>query len=205
VSEQANVAVRPLRREDLDAFAAWGVYDDPLLRHYTPRALSPAETDALFRELTGTPERNRAYAGLYGERFIATLLLRDLDAANGTAEVGIVVHPGYLGRGLGPRILRAFAAVLAREGLRRLRLDVAAFNRRAIAAYRSVGFLPSGERWGEPEPGIDLATLLSSPAGGAVSPHVRREPGGAFSIRIIEMEHELPMAECFKPTEHDNT
>ena len=188
MSEQANVAVRPLRREDLDAFAAWGVYDDPLLRHYTPRALSRGEADALFRELTGSPLRNRAYAGLHEGVFIATLLLRDLDLAAGSGEVGIVLHPEYLGRGLGPRILRAFAVVLASEGLRRLRLDVAAFNRRAIAAYRSVGFLPSGERWGEPEPGIDLATLLSSPAAAAVSPHVRPEPNGTYSIRIIEME-----------------
>ena len=192
MSEQANVAVRPLRRGDLDAFGAWGVYEDPLLRHYTPRALSPAETDALYRELTGTPDRNRAYAGLYGGRFIATLLLRDVNLAAGTAEVGIVVHPGYIGRGLGPRILRAFAAVLGGEGLRRLRLDVAAFNRRAIAAYRLVGFVPSGERWGEPEPGIDLATLLSSPAAATVSPHVRREPDGTFSIRIIQMERSAP-------------
>jgi len=198
VSEQANVAVRPLRREDLDAFGSWGAYDDPLLRHYTPRALSPAASDALFRELTGTPHRNRAYAGLYEDRFVATLLLRDLDAVAGTAEVGIVLHPGYLGQGLGPRILRAFAAVLASEGLRQLRLDVAAFNRRAIAAYRSVGFVPSGERWGEPEPGIDLATLLSSPAAAAVSPHVRRSADGTFSIRILQMERPLE-----EDSEHD--
>ena len=191
MSEQANVAVRALRREDLDAFGAWGSYADPLLRHYTPRVLSKAESDALFRELTASPQRNRAYAGLLGDRFVATLLLRDLDAVAGTAEVGIVLHPEFLGRGLGPRILRAFAAVLASEGLRQLRLDVAAFNRRAIAAYRAVGFVPSGERWGEPEPGIDLGTLLSSPAAAAVSPHVRRGTDGTFSIRILQMERSL--------------
>jgi RimJ/RimL family protein N-acetyltransferase len=188
VFEQANVAIRPLRREDLEAFGAWGTYEDPLLRHYTPRRLSGVEADALFRELTGTPQRNRAYAGLYEGQFVATLLLRDVDAAAGSAEVGIVLHPEYLGQGLGPRILRAFGEVLACEGLRRLRLDVAAFNQRAIAAYRSIGFVPAGERWGEPEPGIDLATLLSSPVADAVSPHVRRSADGTFSIRILQME-----------------
>ena len=199
--EQANVAVRPLQREDIDAFGSWGTYEDPLLRHYTPRPISPAEGDALFRELTGTPQRNRAYAGLCAGTFVATLLLRDVDAVAGSAEVGIVLHPQYLGQGLGPRILRAFAAVLASEGLRQLRLDVAAFNRRAIAAYRSIGFVPAGERWGEPEPGIDLATLLSSPVAPAVSPHVRRGADGTFSIRILQMER--PARE--EDTEHNDS
>lgn len=188
VFEQANVAVRPLRREDLDSFGSWGRYDDPLLRHYSPRALERYEADALFRELTGAPRRHRAYAGLVDGAFVATLLLRDLDAVPAGGEVGIVLHPGYLGQGLGPRILRAFAAVLLSEGLRRLRLEVAAFNRRAIAAYQTAGFVETGERWGEPEPGIDLETLLGSPAAEAISPHVRRADDGTFSIRIVQME-----------------
>ncbi len=168
----------------------------------TPRArYSAAEADALFRELTGNPYRNRAYAGLCDGRFVATLLVRDLDALAGSAEVGIVLHPGYLGKGLGPRILRAFGEVLASEGLRQLRLDVAAFNRRAIAAYRSVGFVPAGERWGEPEPGIDLDSLLSSPAASVVSPHARRNADGTFSIRILQMERP---AQPEEDTEHND-
>ena len=102
--------------------------------------------------------------------------------------MGIALHPAYVGRGLGPRILRAFAEVLAGEGIQRLRLEVAGFNHRAIGAYRGAGFVETGDRWGEAEPGIDFGTLLASPAGEAVRRHVRRSVDGSYTVRIVQME-----------------
>lgn len=186
--KQANVAIRALRRDDLDAFATWGRYDDPVFQHYSPRALARFEGDALWRELCCTPEVRRGYAGVLDGQFVAALVARDLDAAAGSGEVGIALHPAYIGRGLGPRILRAFAAVLASEGFRHLRLEVVGFNRRAIGAYREAGFVETGDRWGEAEPGIDLATLLATPAGEVVRRHVRRSGDGTYTVRIVRME-----------------
>ena len=186
--EQANVAIRALRRDDLDAFGSWGRYDDPIFGHYNPRALARYEGDALWRELSATPEVRRGYAGLVDGRFVAALIVRDLDPAAGSGEVGIALHPAFTGRGFGPRILRTLAALLALEGIRRLRLEVAGFNRRAIGAYREAGFVETGDRWGEAEPGLDLATLLASPAGEAVRRHVRRAGDGSYTIRIVQME-----------------
>lgn len=187
VPEQANVAVRPLRRADLNAFGSWGRYEDPVFRHYDPRPLGSHEADALWRQLSHTPG-TRAYAGLAGGRFVASLIVRDLDVRAGSGEIGIMLAPALVGRGLGPRILRTFAAVLAVEGIHRLRLEVAGFNRRAIAAYRAAGFSQTGERWGEAEPGIDLATLLATPAAEVVREHVRPAPDGTLRVRILRME-----------------
>lgn len=184
---QANVAVRRLRRADLDAFAAWGRYDDPLFRHYDPRGLAAAEADELWAELAGSPAGFRAYAGLWEGRFVASLVARDVDTAAGRAEVGIVVAPEAVGRGLGPRLLDALAAELARDGIRRLGLEVAAFNRRAVAAYVRACYAVVAERWGPPEPGVDLDALLQGPAAAAVRPHVRSEAGGP-AVRILRME-----------------
>jgi RimJ/RimL family protein N-acetyltransferase len=187
--KQANVAIRALRRDDLDAFAAWGRYDDPVFHHYSPRALARHEGDALWRELAGTPEVRRGYAGLVDGEFVAALVVRELDASGeGSGEVGIALHPAYVGRGLGPRILRALSTVLAAEGIRRLRLEVVGFNRRAIGAYEGAGYVKTGERWGEAEPGIDFPTLISSPAGEVVRRHVRRSSDGSYTVRIVRME-----------------
>jgi RimJ/RimL family protein N-acetyltransferase len=191
VPEQANVAVRPLRRADLNAFGGWGRYADPVFRHYDPRALGPDEADALWRQFSSTTG-TRAYAGLADGRFVASLVVRDIDPKKGSAEIGIMLAPEAVGRGLGPRILRTLAAVLAVDGICRLRLEVAGFNRRAIAAYRAAGFLPTGERWGEAEPGIDLGTLLASPAAAEVREHIRPAADGSLRVRIIRMERRVP-------------
>ena len=92
--------------------------------------------------------------------------------------VGIVLDPRSIGRGLGRRILTAFATVLEVEGFRRLRLDVAGYNARAIAAYRAAGFAAVAERWDEPEAGIDVARLLEGPSAATLAPHVRAGPDG---------------------------
>jgi len=99
-----------------------------------------------------------------------------------------MLDPAYLGRGLGRRILGAFVTVLANEGFRRLHLEVAGYNGRAIAAYLASGFTLRDEYWADPEPGIDIDSLLSGPAAGAVSPNVRLEPDGRYRARTVRME-----------------
>jgi RimJ/RimL family protein N-acetyltransferase len=189
VKEGSFVAVRPMRRGDLDAFARWGRHADPLFAHYDVRALNGAEADDLWRALAGSPRSRLPYAGLEDGAFAASLVVRPLGA--GLGDVGIVLDPARIGRGLGRRILTAFAAVLAGEGFRGLRLDVAAYNARAIAAYRAAGFSAAGERWDEPEPGFDVETLLAGPSAAALAPFVERAGGGRYRMRVVRMERRL--------------
>ena len=184
-----NVAIRPMRRADLDAFAEWGKHADPLFRHYDVRALAPAEADAFWSTLAGAPGVRRPYAAIAGARVIGSLVLRPGDA--GTGEVGIVLDPRYIGRGIGRRILATFAAVLGTEGFRCLRLDVARYNARAIAAYRAAEFTVVDERWDDPEPGLDVEALLRGPSATALAPHVRRDAEGRYRMRVVRMERRL--------------
>jgi RimJ/RimL family protein N-acetyltransferase len=180
-----------MRREDVDAFATWAHHIDPLFRHYNVPALSDGDADELWAYLSGTPEVRRPYAGFAGDRMVATLIVRNMDPALGSGELGIMVDPAFLGRGLGRRILGAFVEVLANEGFRRLHLEVAGYNGRAIAAYRASGFAVRDEYWADPEPGIDVGSLLDGPAAGTVSPNVRLEPDGRYRARIVRMERRI--------------
>jgi diamine N-acetyltransferase len=180
-----------MRRDDVDAFAAWGRHDDPLFRHYNVPRLTRADADAMWAMLTSDPAVRRPYAGLAGERVVATLMVRNIDRAAGSGELGIMVDPAYLGQGLGRRILGAFLAVLKDDGFRRVHLEVAGYNERAIAAYRAAGFAVSGEHWAEPEPGIDVASLLECPAAEMIVANVRREAEGRYQARIVRMERPL--------------
>jgi ribosomal protein S18 acetylase RimI-like enzyme len=122
---------------------------------------------------------------------VATLMVRNMDPAAASGELGIMVDPAHLGRGLGRRILGAFVEVLANEGFRRLQLEVAGYNGRAIAAYRASGFAECDEYWSDPEPGLDVGSLLDGPAAETVTPNVRRESDGRYRVRIVRMERRL--------------
>ena len=181
-----------MRRADLDAFAGWGRHTDPLSRHYDPRVLAPAEADELWRFLAGAPHLRRPYVAQHEGRVVASLLVRDIDPSAASGEIGIVLDPSLVGRGLGRRILSEFATVLASEGFRHVTLEVVAFNRRAIAAYRAAGFVETGERWGAPEPGLDVGALLEGPSSPHVRPHVRPDAAGrTFEVQILQMERRL--------------
>jgi len=180
-----------MRREDVDAFAGWEPHADPLFRHYNLPALSAADADELWGFLSGTPEVRRPFVGLAGERVVALLVVRNMDPGAASGEIGILLDPAYADRGLGRRILGAFAEVLANEGFRRLHLEVAGYNGRAIAAYRASGFAVYDEYWADPEPGFEVESLLEGPAAGSVSPNVRLEPNGRYRARVVRMERRL--------------
>ena len=189
--DSAMVTIRPMQREDVDAFAAWDRHVDPLFRHYNVPPLSDGDADELWEHLAGAPELRRPYAGFEGDRMVATLMVRNMVPAAASAEIGIMVDPAYLGRGLGRRILRAFVEVLANEGFRGLQLEVAGYNGRAIAAYQASGFAVCDEYWADPEPGLDLGSLLEGPAAATVSPNVRLDSAGRYQTRIVRMERRL--------------
>jgi aminoglycoside 6'-N-acetyltransferase len=68
------------------------------------------------------------------------------------SERGIDISIGdaaQLGKGLGTRIVKAFAAKLFAEGATRLVIDPDKTNARAIACYARAGFTPYGEHEGD--------------------------------------------------------
>lgn len=170
------VAIRPMRRDDVDALAGWERHADPRFRLYDVGPLTRDEADALWRALSEPPDRRRPFVAVLGEQVVGQLVLRHIDAAAGSAELGIMIDPALLGRGLGRRILRIFAGYCAEKGFRKLSLEVAADNERAIRAYRAAGFVARGER---------IAPPFS----------------GAAPVRILHMETELPSHPFPEPKE----
>ncbi len=133
-----RVALRPLTVEDVDALAEivtlpgvrewWGPADDPEKTREDLRMDGDAFAVEAGGELAGwlafTEENEPGYR---------------------SAGVDIILAPGFQDRGLGPAALRlAIAWLIQARGHRRLTIDPAAANARAIAAYERVGFRPVG-------------------------------------------------------------
>ncbi|MEX0285643.1 MAG: GNAT family N-acetyltransferase [Paracoccaceae bacterium] len=77
---------------------------------------------------------------------IGALRLHTLNHADRNARLAIgILDADSLGQGLGTEAMRVIAAhAFGDMGLHRLSLRVLAFNERAIAAYRKVGFVDEG-------------------------------------------------------------
>jgi predicted GNAT family acetyltransferase len=66
------------------------------------------------------------------------------DRPDHTIVVGVYVTPAYRGTGLIDRLIEAVADWSLAAGRRQLLLEVAQENPRALAAYRRLGFTPTG-------------------------------------------------------------
>ena len=79
-------------------------------------------------------------------RMIGAVRLHSMDHHDRRASLAIgILDPKLLGKGLGPRVIKLMAThAFDKMGLHRLTLRVVAYNKRAIAAYKKVGFAIEG-------------------------------------------------------------
>jgi diamine N-acetyltransferase len=158
----AKTVLRELEREDIDRWIAWPRHQDPMFENYNPPVLNERQREMYFRQYRDATISRQYSVDDLEDRFVGRVSIRDIDWRLGAAVLGISVHPGRLGEGLGTDALWAFLAYYF-EGLEMstLFLDVAAFNQRAHRVYEKCGFRRCGEHWGEPQ--TDYAGVFRKP------------------------------------------
>ena len=169
--------------------AAWGRYDDPLFSPYNIPRMSAAQQDAFLRYWVERPN-TIALAGESNGRFIAHILLRDHDRSAASADLGISMDAALVGQGLGTKLLQRLRAYAQSEhGIKRITLDVAGYNLRAIGAYKRAGFLEESRRFIPFETSIDFTALLENSQYAWLRAYVRRSEtiGGGYMIELVRM------------------
>lgn len=75
-------------------------------------------------------------------------------------NMGVRLHPAWCDKGLGTFMIARVVNWCLTNGIRKLRLDVAASNQRAVRCYEKAGFIRTGELWRKDEKlkDIDLST-----------------------------------------------
>lgn len=183
--EGARVRLRNWLRRDTLAQELWPRYTDPFSSLWNiPRTV-------FFDDDLRTGFSSQRYAWAVEDRIgrlIGRISLREIDQHRASARLGISLAQPYVGQGLGTEALALFLDYFFGPlGFAAMRLDVAAFNRRAVRSYERLGFeyLESEWRSAGNDPSL---RLLDDPRYADLAPHFRR---GRFETMVEFYEMEL--------------
>lgn len=118
---------------------------------------------------------------------VGRISLRDVDKRKSEARLGISFGSPYVSQGLGSEALLVFLPYyFGTMGFRRIVLDVAGSNRRAIHCYERLGFSYAGSDWRAAHANDDLR-FLDDPAYRDIMPYIRRDRHGTW-VQFFDME-----------------
>lgn len=146
--EGEMIRLRPVRGDD--APGMWEMVSDPEGRRTSGRTGTPSRED-VDRWCTTVAARDGridlAITANGSDEFLGEIVLTDIDTERGSAQLSLVMRPGYRGRGYGTEAIElvlglAFDGV----GLHRVELDVPSINARAYSLYENIGFRVEGRR-----------------------------------------------------------
>jgi RimJ/RimL family protein N-acetyltransferase len=144
----ARVTLRPMTHADAPHLVRWA--NDPDFTWYQwGRRPGRFPDDAAARkwmDVITVEHHGVVFVIEYEGRAVGQANYRDVQPKGKSAEVGIGIgEPGLWGRGLGREALGLLVGHLVDDlGLHRVTLSVLAFNDRAIASYKAVGFEVEG-------------------------------------------------------------
>jgi RimJ/RimL family protein N-acetyltransferase len=146
--EGEMIRLRPIRADDAEAM--WDMVNDPDGRRTTGTTAvwTRAETDRWCATVSGREGRiDLAITANGADEYLGEIVLTDIDEALGSANLRLVMRPGYRGRGYGTEAIElvlglAFDGI----GLHRVELDVLSINARALSLYENIGFAVEGRR-----------------------------------------------------------
>jgi RimJ/RimL family protein N-acetyltransferase len=162
-----QVRLRPFRREDLPRVIAWRG-DDELRRGalWSDARFGPREAQRWLRTVSNAADTSRVTLAVElraSRRLVGLTNLTRIDRRGGTAYFGIVIgEKDCWGQGLAGESLRLMLRRAAALRLRKVLLEVAADNTRAIELYRRTGFQTEGvlrRQLARPEGFVDVIVM----------------------------------------------
>ena len=144
-----QVRLRPFRRDDLPRLIAWR-QDEELRRGalWSEAPFGRRQAQRWLRIVSNGADASRITLAIElrtGRRLVGLTNLTRIDRRAGTAYFGIVIgEKDCWGRGLATEALRLMLRRAAALRLRKVLLEVAADNPRAVALYQRAGFATEG-------------------------------------------------------------
>ncbi len=140
-----HVRLRPWQRRDTLAQEIWPRYTEPFSTLWN----IPRSTFYIDDARAGWSSQRYAWAidDMY-QRMIGRISLREIDVHESSARLGISLSQHHVSQGLGSEALALFLdSFFGPLGYQTMRLDVAAFNTRAVRCYERLGFEYVQSEW----------------------------------------------------------
>lgn len=162
-----NCELRPLRETDVTTEYVDGL-NDPAVNQHLVGSRSRAQTMESVQAYVGSNERSASDVlfGVYIDRALrGTVRLHDVDPAEGTARVGVLIFDRqYWNRGWASRAIAATIRFASAElGIPRFWAGMRATNAGSRRTFEGLGFRYQPDRdWVDPDGGLHHFFLLDS-------------------------------------------
>jgi RimJ/RimL family protein N-acetyltransferase len=148
LAEGPRLYIRPFVRDDVERMQAWTPYEDLRFLSYNMPPGSRRQNDAWFeRNVLRSGRQYFAAVRKADGSLIGVISLREIQRATHptSARLGITLGSEHTGQGYGTEAMALFLDVFFTHlGFDLMKLDVAAFNGRAIRVYEKCGFRTVG-------------------------------------------------------------
>lgn len=134
-----DLGFRKMNLRDVFTFRNWGRHESPLFLEYNFIEESEEDIIEWFKWKTRRPLSEYFVIESY-EKIIGYLSLKNINKIFRRSELGIVLDPNYIGKGIDKRSLGLFLTYLKERGFKKIILFVAHYNKRAIRLYEELGF-----------------------------------------------------------------
>lgn len=141
----SRIIIKPLELDDIYKMKMWGFHDNPLISDYNFPPMTDKEIEKWYKNKTATWKNK--YYGIFNEEnfLIGYLGIKDLKLLKKESTLGLVFDPNYVSKGYGTETLKTFLKYYFFEmGMKRMYLEVAEFNIRALRLYENMGFKKNG-------------------------------------------------------------
>lgn len=178
----ARLLLRPWKRSDLDAYAAWPPFRDSLLHIFNRAPTTPMERDLAWT-MAALDAAQRGWSVVRDETVIGMLTLRKIDLTARSGELGMLLGAPFVGQGLGTEALEGWLrTAFSCWQWQAVRLKVAAWNSRAMRLYARLHFVPVARFWEWAGPPEEWAFLLAPPYQ-ALHPYFRWSAQGIYALQ----------------------
>lgn len=140
-----KIIIKPLELDDVFKMRLWGFHDNPLIADYNFPILTDEEIEKWYKTKSG--KRNKKYFGIFdfNGNFIGYLGMKDIKLFRKESYLGLVFDPNFCSKGYGSDALKTFLKYYFIDlEMKRMYLEVAAFNKRAFKLYENMGFKRDG-------------------------------------------------------------
>lgn len=144
--EGLHIYIESLKLDDVFEMRKWGEHENPLLEDYNFPMMNDSEIRVWYKMKTNKASNKYFSIKDKNDTLIGYMGMKDIKFLRRISTLGIVLDPNKVDQGYGTEILETFLHhYFTQMRMRKMLLEVSAFNKRAYRLYEKIGFVQDKE------------------------------------------------------------